>query len=203
MLYVQVTRTSLLRAARTRGAGQLALGRGGGGHCTYAAYIPASGVPYAPRTVAPTPGGDGRLCVADFGLVRYHRAPLYLLCYLLWCYLLTTALLTNASSATTVRAYNMHMHMHMRMHMRMQHMRRACFPYPGPGPTPHQPTPRASRPAPRARPRARAPSKESDPRVHPPLGLSLRRVRCARRHDGRDWLVSMDGARGEWRTPRP
>ena len=150
-----------------------------------------------------TPGGDGRLCVADFGLVRYHRAPLYLLCYLLWCYLLTTALLTNASSATTVRAYNMHMHMHMRMHMRMQHMRRACFPYPGPGPTPHQPTPRASRPAPRARPRARAPSKESDPRVHPPLGLSLRRVRCARRHDGRDWLVSMDGARGEWRTPRP
>ena len=103
-------------------------------------------------------------------------------------YLLTTALLTNASSATTVRAYNMHMHMHMRM--RMRHMRRACFPYPGPAPHPTSPTPRASRPA----RRARAPSKESDPRVHPPLGLSLRRVRCARGHDGRDRLLSMDGA---------
>ena len=117
---------------RTEGSGQLALG-GGGAYCTYAVHVPASGVPYAPRTVAP-PGGDGRLCVADFGLVRYHRAPLYLL----WRYLCTMAILTMASSATTVRAY-----------MRMQ---RACSPFlslPDPPPTLH-PAPRAPRPAPRA-----------------------------------------------------
>ena len=116
-------------------------GGGGGGYCTYAVHVPASGVPYAPRTVAP-PGGDGRLCVADFGLVRYHRAPLYLL----WRYLCTMAILTMASSATTVRAY-----------MRMQ---RACSPFlslPDPPPTLH-PAPRAPRPAPRApRPAPRAP----------------------------------------------
>ena len=160
-------------------------------------------MPYVPRTVAPQAATVASVWPISASCATTVRRSTYYATYYGATYLLTTALLTNASSATTVRAYNMHMHMHMRMHMRMQHMRRACFPYPGPGPTPHQPTPRASRPAPRARPRARAPSKESDPRVHPPLGLSLRRVRCARGHDGRDWLLSVDGARGERRTPRP
>ena len=50
VLYVRATRISLLRAVRTGGAGQLALA---GHHCTYAVRVPASGVPYVPRTVAP------------------------------------------------------------------------------------------------------------------------------------------------------
>ena len=50
VLYVRAARTSLLRAARTEGTGQLALA----GHCcTHAVCVPASGVPHAPRTVAP------------------------------------------------------------------------------------------------------------------------------------------------------
>jgi len=41
---------ALLRAARAGGSGRLAPGRH---HCTYAVRVPASGVPYVPRTVAP------------------------------------------------------------------------------------------------------------------------------------------------------
>ena len=47
VLHVQATRTSLLRAVRTRGAGQLVR------HRTYAARVRASGVPYVARTVTP------------------------------------------------------------------------------------------------------------------------------------------------------
>ena len=51
VLYVWATRISLLRAVRTEGTGQLAPG----GHCcTYAVRVPASGVPYVPRTEAPS-----------------------------------------------------------------------------------------------------------------------------------------------------
>ena len=44
--YVRATRTSLLRAVRSRGTGQLVR------HGTYAVRAPASGVPYVPRSVA-------------------------------------------------------------------------------------------------------------------------------------------------------
>ena len=47
VLYVRATRTSLLRAARTEGAGQLAPA---GHYCTHAVRVPALGVPYVPRT---------------------------------------------------------------------------------------------------------------------------------------------------------
>eukprot|EP00964_Phaeocystis_antarctica_P022723 scaffold12644_cov60-Phaeocystis_antarctica.AAC.1 len=65
VLYVRATRTSLLRAARTRGTGQLAPKTHaltqGPTHCTCAVRVPASGVPYAPRTVWCTSGGPHRL----------------------------------------------------------------------------------------------------------------------------------------------
>ena len=49
-MYVRAARTSLLRAVRIGCTGQLAPGVT---HCTYAVRVPASGVLYAPRTVAP------------------------------------------------------------------------------------------------------------------------------------------------------
>ena len=56
VLYVRATRTSLLRAVRTRGAGQLAPRyRYRRPQARYArrTRVPAPGVPYVPRTVAP------------------------------------------------------------------------------------------------------------------------------------------------------
>ena len=46
--------SSLLRAVRTRGAGQLAPPLT---HCTHGVRVPASGVPYVPRTVCCPTGG--------------------------------------------------------------------------------------------------------------------------------------------------
>eukprot|EP00964_Phaeocystis_antarctica_P012315 scaffold6806_cov63-Phaeocystis_antarctica.AAC.1 len=49
---LRTVRTGLLRAVRTRGAGQLALGGGTAVRTPYT-YVPASDVPYVPPTVAP------------------------------------------------------------------------------------------------------------------------------------------------------
>ena len=51
MLYVRATRTSLRRAVRTGGTGQLLP------HSTYTVRVSASGVPYVPRTVDPQVAG--------------------------------------------------------------------------------------------------------------------------------------------------
>ena len=50
MLYGRALRTSLLHAVRTKAQGSLPRA---GRYCTCAVRAPASGVPYAPRTVAP------------------------------------------------------------------------------------------------------------------------------------------------------
>ena len=47
--YVQATRTSLPRTVRTRGAGRLGLRIVA--YCTCGVRVPASAVPYVPRTV--------------------------------------------------------------------------------------------------------------------------------------------------------
>ena len=76
VLCVRATRTGLLRAARTGGAGQPVR------HRTYAARVPASGVPHAPRTAYRVPRTAYRVAHHrraralghQLGLVR--RAPL-------------------------------------------------------------------------------------------------------------------------------
>ena len=69
VLCVRATRTGLLRAARTRGAGQPVR------HRTYAVRVPASGVPHAPRTAYRVAHHRrARALGHQLGLVR--RAPL-------------------------------------------------------------------------------------------------------------------------------